>query len=282
MKVIHPGLFTTIQDKGRVGFSKFGISQSGAMDQKSFKLANALLGNEENCAVIEWVLQPPKLQFTEPAIICLTGANIDACINEKSVRLNHQIQVCKGDILSFNICKNKVYGYVGIKNGFLSEVVFKSRSFFKGITKRECFHKDDLILYKSYTNFEDHFSSISKTVLNTNYDVLHVFLGPEFERLSLSQKELLLGSEFTVSNIRSRMAIQLEENLNNDLPSMLTSPVLPGTIQLTPSGKLMVLMRDCQVTGGYPRVLQLRLEDIDILAQMRTGAKLRFHFLQFT
>ena len=72
------------------------------------------------------------------------------------------------------------------------------------------------------------------------------------------------------------MAYQLQESLENSLEPILTSGVLPGTVQLTPSGKLIILMRDCQTTGGYPRVLQLKESAINILAQKYTGQQIRF------
>ena len=81
---------------------------------------------------------------------------------------------------------------------------------------------------------------------------------------------------FTISSDNSRMGYRLNETIPNNFESMLTSGVLPGTVQLTPSGKLIVLMRDCQVTGGYPRVLQLSENAINILAQKTTGDQLRF------
>jgi allophanate hydrolase subunit 2 len=68
----------------------------------------------------------------------------------------------------------------------------------------------------------------------------------------------------------------LNETIPNTLPSILTSAVLPGTVQLTPSGKLIILMRDCQVTGGYPRVLQVSEESINRLSQKITGDKIQF------
>ncbi len=94
--------------------------------------------------------------------------------------------------------------------------------------------------------------------------------------LSAKQKGVFNSTEFAISTNNSRMGYQLNELLENDFSSMLTSAVLPGTVQLTPSGKLIVLMRDCQVTGGYPRVLQLTEKSINSLAQKTTGDSFRF------
>ena len=75
------------------------------------------------------------------------------------------------------------------------------------------------------------------------------------------------------------MAYQLEKEINNQLEPIITSHVLPGTVQLTPSGKLIILMRDAQTTGGYPRILQLAETAINILSQKYTSNKLRFNLI---
>ena len=99
---------------------------------------------------------------------------------------------------------------------------------------------------------------------------------PEFDRLSEKQKQQIENGEFKVSKNNNRMAYQLEPMVENDLEPILSAPVLPGTVQLTPNGNLIVLTRDCQTTGGYPRVLQLMESAINMLAQKTTGNTLKF------
>jgi allophanate hydrolase subunit 2 len=94
--------------------------------------------------------------------------------------------------------------------------------------------------------------------------------------LSLYQQRLLFENTFSISKDISRMGYRLNELIVNDVPTLLTSSVLPGTVQLTPSGTLIILMRDCQVTGGYPRILQLSEKAIDILSQKTTKQKFNF------
>lgn len=278
MKILKPGLYTTIQDLGRYGYGKYGVPRSGAMDQKSYKFANMLLGNNENDAVLEWTSIPPVLQFHGATSISLTGAISSAFLNGKPVPLHHQIKVEQNDVLEFGFCEKGVYGYVGIRGGFLSPIVLQSRSFFKTITEPFICAKNHEFSYQIHDSFSSHFSAIATPDFQINSNRIKIYTGPEFDQLSKNQKVFLLDKEFTISNTRNRMAIQLEERLSNDLLSMLTSPVLPGTIQLTPSGKLIVLMRDCQTTGGYPRVLQLAEEAINLIAQKRVGEKIFFHF----
>ena len=89
--------------------------------------------------------------------------------------------------------------------------------------------------------------------------------GPEYDILDDKQLEKLFAKEFTVSKENNRMAYQLDETIEGHTVSLLTSATLPGTVQLTPGGKLIILMKDGQTTGGYPRILQLSEEAICVL-----------------
>ena len=109
---------------------------------------------------------------------------------------------------------------------------------------------------------------------------VEVYEGPEFKFFSETQKEHLRNSTFSIDQNNNRMAIQLQEQLQNDLKPIITGPVVPGTVQLTPSGKLIVLMRDCQTTGGYPRILQLSDKGIRTIAQKLTNENINFSFQQ--
>ncbi|MBQ4805293.1 biotin-dependent carboxyltransferase family protein [Aquimarina sp. MMG015] len=276
VELLSSGMYTTIQDGGRFGYSKYGVPKSGAMDLLSFFLANAILNNDENSAVIEWTVVPPVLKFHGDTIVSITGVICDPYLNDVRCKMNSQIKIVNGDVLKFKNVRNGVYGYVGIFSGFLSEFVLGSRSQYNQITKFSRLFKNDMIAYDRISRFSTSNSLISNTVFWNELDSLHVYKGPEFDMLSETQKDILLNHDFTISDIRNRMAISLEESLENDLSSMLSSPVLPGTVQLTPSGRLIVLMRDCQTTGGYPRILQLTKESINVIAQKRTGDQMCF------
>lgn len=278
---ITSGLYTTIQDKGRFGFSEFGVPKSGVMDQRSFFLANALLGNDKNCAALEWTMISPKLLFSARSIIVCTGAICDPFINGKQNKMNTRILIEKDDVLEFKNVKNGCWGYVGIYGGFTSEIVMSSRSFYKNVTKSSVLKKGNIVPYGVIESNVFNFSSVKVEAFWKKSDWIDVYPGAEYDQLLRNEKESLFNSKFTISNVRSRMGIQLKEGFSNVLPSMLTSPVLPGTVQLTPSGKIIVLMRDCQTTGGYPRILQLTKEAINFLAQKREGDCVRFRLVGF-
>lgn len=277
LKVIADGVYASIQDLGRFGYANVGVPIAGVMDHDSAKLANLILHNSKDDAVVEITLGGSSFQFLKETVICICGADLNAIINDKKVLCNHPVKVKKESVLIF---KNPNYGvraYLAVKGGFLNKKVLGSRSFLKEVTKSYVLRKDDEILYSESEVVDNQSFSCVKVnqehFLNTK---VAVYKGPEFTVLSKTQKRQLENIEFTISKDNSRMGYRLEETIENDLDPILTSAVMPGTVQLTPSGKLIVLMRDCQVTGGYPRVLQLTDNAFNILAQKTTYDTFKF------
>jgi len=275
VKVINPGIYSTIQDLGRLGFQKFGVPISGVMDSYSAKLANAILKNDDNDAVMEITIKGPVLEFQTKTAICITGADLSPILNSNSIQNNIPILVKKGDVLSFGRLNHGVRTYLSILGGFQTSLVMKSRSMYKNITESQVIKKDDSLPINENRNA----FNFNSTFVDTNYlksDVVEVFQGPEFNKLSENVKKRLFSQKFAISQNNNRMAYQLNELVKNNLQPIITSLVLPGTVQLTPSGKLIVLMRDCQTTGGYPRILQLSEQGINTLAQKFTNDTIEF------
>ncbi|THV58276.1 biotin-dependent carboxyltransferase family protein [Flagellimonas alvinocaridis] len=277
LKVLKSGFFTTIQDLGRFGYRDIGVPISGAMDTDSVKKANLLLENDPNAAVLEITMTGPTLQFDAPTAICLSGANISATLNNIPVENYQVVQVSSGDILSYGKLEAGLRGYLAVKGGFLTEKVLQSRSQYFPVTSKKRIKDGDGIPYEkaayspmiSEVKIENHF--LAKE--------LEVFKGPEFDILSDTQLADIFSKPFTVSKENNRMAYQLKEVIPGHEVSMLTSGTLPGTVQFTPAGRLIILMKDGQTTGGYPRVLQLSEQAMDILAQKKMGDKLSFRLV---
>ena len=108
--------------------------------------------------------------------------------------------------------------------------------------------------------------------------LLNVFKGPEFNLLNTKAKKYLFKTKFTI-RANNRMAYNLEEKLPVRLKSIVSSPVLPGSVQLTPSGKIIILHRDCQTSGGYPRILQLDKKSLNHLSQLKSNEKIKFNII---
>lgn len=281
VKVIKSGFYSTIQDFGRIGYQHLGVPYSGVMDCYSASIGNAILGNNKYAAVIEMTMVGATLQFNCNTNICITGADMSPKINSNAIKLCKAISVKSGDVLSFGKANYGFRSYLAVSGGFKAEVVMKSRSMYKGITNAFVLKKNDGLPISSTTLSISKNASIKVTKNHFTSKIIEVFKGPEFAFLSNEQQEKMLSKSFTISKENNRMAYQLNESLANNLQPIITSSVLPGTVQLTPSGKLIILMKDCQTTGGYPRILQLKEGSVDILAQKFTGQSISFNLLEY-
>ena len=274
IKVLKEGLFTTIQDIGRFGYKNIGVPVSGSMDQTSAKLANLLLGNDESSAVLEMTLVGPTLEFMNDTYISITGADMNPSLNKQKVLQNKPLFVNKGDILYLSHSSNGMRSYLGIKGGFNSEKKLGSKSFYRGITKREKLIKNDKIKFSKVTSSTMKMNkSINDFKINRK-NKINVFKGPEFDLLDSNSKDIIFNTDFTIG-INNRMGYNLVEPIENSISSIISSHVMPGTDQLTPSGRLIILCRDCQTSGGYPRVLQLDKSSMDSLSQKTIGETIK-------
>lgn len=280
VQLIKPGYFDSIQDLGRFGYAAIGVPVSGVMDEASANLANALIRNGKQNAVLEMSLTGPTLLFQKGAIIAIAGADMSPMLNGVPVKMQTKLFVKTGDILAFG---KAVYGcrsYLAVKNGFKTEYKLNSYSAFNNITDLVKLNKGVILpIGKQLKFFRIGHSSIKVDLQHFNTDVIEVYKGPEFELLTPKQQDFILSNDFQITK-NSRMGYQFIDV--SDLAhkhEIITSAVMPGTVQLTQSGKLMALMKDCQTTGGYPRVLQLSNDAISILAQINANQKIKFKII---
>jgi len=272
IKVIQPGLFTTIQDGGRHGFRNIGIPTSGFMDQESAWAANELVKNNKDESLLEVTLTGPTLIFNCNCVISITGGDFNPLINNLPVKMYQSINVSSGDILKLNNTINGARSYIAISGGLNVKSLFGSKSFFSNISDSYHLKKGDEI--KVSKKSETQILKWDKLKFNLNR-FMKVFRGPEYDLLSTNSKKKLFKNEFTI-NTNNRMAYNLEEKLQVDTKTIISSPVLPGSVQLTPSGKIIILHRDCQTTGGYPRILQLDTNSLNNLSQLKSNDKIKF------
>lgn len=278
LRVLKSGFFTTVQDIGRFHFRNKGVPVSGSMDQISVHKANSLLENDVSASVLEITMTGPTLIFEEDTFIVLAGANMSATLNNLPIQNYKVYQVDVGDILSYGKLENGFRAYMAIKDGFKVTSILGSRSFYKPITAENRILDGDVIPYEPTKLFQPKISELKiDSFLDEN--ILEVYRAPEFDLLNDKQLEALFANDFTVSKENNRMAYQIKEPIMGHSTNMLTSGTLPGTVQLTPSGKLIILMMDGQTTGGYPRIIQLSDKAISILAQKREGDRVAFKLI---
>lgn len=278
LKVLKSGFYTSVQDLGRFHYREKGVPTSGVMDELSVFKANTLLENEGSDAVLEITMTGPTLFFEEETYIVLAGAEMSATLNNLPISNYKVYQIDIGDILSYGRLVAGFRGYLAVKGGFRPKSIYGSISFFKPITFANRLMDGDIVPFQYNEIFKPKISEIKVDSFLAE-TVLEVHRAPEFDMLTNTQLEVLFSKEFTVAKENNRMAYQLNELLPEHTTSMLTSATLPGTVQLTPAGKLIILMKDGQTTGGYPRILQLSDKAIAILAQKREGASISFNLV---
>ncbi len=279
IELLSSGFYTSIQDLGRFEYTHFGVPLSGAMDQKLSAFSNLLVGNDKNTPVIEMTFAGPKIKFKSSCIIALTAVNATGTLNDEPLIFNKQIGINKDDILQVHQIETRAY--MSIKGGFKIEKSLGSYSQYQGVTKTQKLSKGDTL----QLNSPDHVLDTKHAGVNIEFsryrsETIEVFRLPEYDLLSDTLKTQL-QQNFSVSSKSNRMAYQLDEHIENQLEGIRSKPILPGTVQLTPQGNLMILMRDAQVTGGYPRIFQLTENSINILAQKPPKAQIKFKMIDF-
>ena len=275
IKFISKGLYTTIQDDGRFGYRNIGVPSSGYMDRESAQTANLIIDNPINNPVIEATLIGPTIKFEKSTFICITGSDFNPMLNESRISLYTPVKVNKGDILKIN---NSSFGsrcYISIKGGIKVDKVLGSKSYYPQISDSSIIEKGDEFKFETNKSEPNYKLINQKFELNKN---LKVFKGPEFNSLNKGSINKIIDQEFSIG-INNRMAYNLKEKIQAGTTSIISSPVIPGTVQLTPSGQMIILHRDCQTTGGYPRILQLDEKSLNNLAQLRIGDKIKFEIV---
>ena len=274
IEVKYPGLFTTVQDEGRFGYRSKGIPTSGAMDLQSYRIANQLLNNASGKPALEFTQIGPTLYFHARTNVVLTGGKYEATLNGKLVPHSAPFVVKAGSELSIGKLISGNYGYIGVEGGFYAQDILGSSSYCPNINETaKCTKETKFIFVRSTKEYMVKNAKVITEGLNKNNQI-RVEKGPEFHLLSKEVQKKIFSEHFTVGVNSSRMAIELNHTLKFNVSDILTAPVQPGTVQLTPSGSLMVLMRDAQTTGGYARILQLSEESINRLAQTGIGKKI--------
>lgn len=282
LEVLDGGLFTTIQDMGRPGFRKFGVPTSGAMDIKSFQLTNRLVGNPEDFPVLECTMKGGKYRFREEAIIAVTGASMNPKIGGKEVGQNESLKINAGDELELGFSTRGCRSYISIKGSLKIKKVMDSYSTYtigkfggfsgRALKSGDVLEWDQIIFSKPIQK-----APIDQIPYFSSKVSVRIMKGVEWDWISKASQEEFISSRFKVSSKSNRMGIRLQ-GLTLEVPDrqMISSPVVPGIIQLPKSGNPIILMQDGQTIGGYPRIAKVLDEDIWRLGQVKAGDKVSF------
>lgn len=279
IELLSSGFYTSIQDLGRFGYTDFGVPVSGAVDQKLARFANLLVGNTPDQAVMEMTFIGPKLKFTKAQTIAITAPKAKVYLNGKTAAINHQLSIKPNDIVEVKSIQNRAY--LSVSGRLITEEKLGSQSQYSSVTAKAKLKKGDSFkVDENQNNFHKKHASVNYDSSFYDSNIIEVYTLPEYQNLSRNEKEILLTKAFTISEQSNRMAYQFNETLKNDLEGINSVPVMPGVVQLTPEGKLMILMRDAQVTGGYPRLFQLSEDSINLLVQKPIKSQIKFKILK--
>jgi antagonist of KipI len=289
IKIIKPGVLTSLQDGGRHGHRSMGIGSSGAMDIFAMKLANYLCGNDEQHAVIEINFPAPVILFQQDAVISLTGAHLAATINEKAIPVWTTLFVKKDAVLKFRQSLSGAKAYLAVHGGWQAQQWMNSYStHLKLEVGGHCgraLQKDDVINFAaaqiSFTENKILAWHISQNELNKIYapeNIIRCIKSAEYDWLDEESKQNFEQNNFIISNQSDRMGYRLTGNslLSQQPAALISSAVDAGIVQLLPDGNCIVLMADHQTTGGYPRIASVIKANLPKLAQLSAGKKMFF------
>jgi len=291
------GLLDTIQDIGRWGYQKSGISVAGAMDPFSYTVGNLLLGNKPGDASMEITLLGPRLRFTKPTYIALTGGDLQPKLNGCSISMWRPIYVKEGDLLTLDSARIGCRTYLSILGGFQTPPFLHSRSTYligkMGGLEGRAIRKGDTLPYQSLDEKTLNDKILNeKRSLRSSYQlsqrlipdfddpepIIRVIPGPQREAFTQEGWETFIEKPYAVSNEMDRMGIRLQGPvIKHQEPADILSEAIPfGAIQVPADGQPIILMADRQTTGGYTKIGTVCSVDFSILAQLRPGQKIRF------
>ena len=282
LEIIDPGMFTTIQDEGRFGFRRYGIPDSGAMDGKAYDEANRLTGTKRGHPVIEFTLNGGTVVFKTDAIIALTGADMSPLLNDEPITMYASHQITEGDILKLGYAIRGCRSYLSMKGLLHSENVFGSYSTFEkagigGYKGRKLKTGDVLSWSEEHSKFGENRTPPKDIPYYSSKVNLHLIKGPEWDWFSENEREEMFKKEFRVSSNSDRMGIRLVgTGIKVPDRQLISSPVIPGIIQVPGKGDPIILMNDGQTIGGYPRIAKVPDSELWRLGQVKPGDTIRF------
>ena len=282
IEVIEPGLFTTVQDRGRHGFQRFGVPVSGAMDQFALRAANLLAGNDENAAALEMTVIGPTLEFKGDAVVAVTGADLSAMLDGSPMPRWEAVNVAAGSRVSFHGMADGIRGYLAVSGGIDVPEVMGSRSTyvkggFGGLNGSAVSAGDVLDTLDTGGPARAFPPDFQAPVYGTEHE-LRVILGPQDHAFDDEAISTLLGSTFTVSLDSDRMGYRLEgpQIAHKGSPDIISEGNAPGAVQVSGDGVPTVLMADRGTTGGYTKLATVITADVGRLAQAVPGESVRF------
>lgn len=285
IKILDAGLLTTVQDLGRYGFQRYGVSASGVMDEYSAKIANKLVGNKVGEAVLETTLKGVQIEFLQNTVVAITGGNCDVTLNGTKIELWQSYLVNRGDILKMGICRSGLRNYLAFAGGIDVPIIMNSKSTnlkakVGGFNGRKLMTGD--ILSVGVGSLEAPLTLNKHYIPTYSKDIkVGVILGQQDDHFTEAGIKTFLNENYTVTQESDRMGIRLSSVSGATIEykngaDIISDGITFGAIQVPGSGQPIVMMADRQTTGGYTKIGNVISSDLAKLAQATPGTKVKF------
>lgn len=292
---IRAGFLTSVQDLGRTGLREFGVSLGGALDAHGLRVANLLAGNDEAAAGLEITFGGLRLRFADERIIAWCGGDFAAQIGAAALPSGHPGLVRGGEEFFIESPTLGCRAWVAISGAVDVPMVLGSRSTdlrarFGGVNGRPLSDGQEFPLGTNAGRSQTLIEKLRNQKIapwKPPHDwsstarrepILRFIRGSDSNRFNASALERLTTEAFVVSPDSDRMGVRLDGlalERSNDV-DLLSEAVAPGTVQVPPSGKPILLLNDCQTIGGYPKIAHVITVDLGIAAQLRASDRVRF------
>lgn len=289
IKIINPGMHSTIQDNGRTAYREFGLPISGAMDERSFHLANWLVRNDLNEGLIETTFQGLEIEFLSSTIFAVCGGNMSPELNGKKILNWRSYKAQSGMRLVLTRLSNGSRAYISFAGGFRIDPMLGSLSTYTkgnigGYRGRELNKGDVIPLFPAIPHlFRNRkvpeglipdFQSLSE---------FRVVQGVNFDLFSKEAINDFQASEFKISSKSDRMGLRLNGQLIKAKTDkqIISFGIHPGTIQVPGDGNPIIMGMDCQTVGGYPQIANIISIDIPMVGQLKPGDRIKFRIVSY-
>lgn len=283
IRVVRPGLLTTVQDRGRWGHQSAGVPVAGPMDWFSSRLANALVGNDADAATLEVTLIGPELIVDADTVVAICGADFEVSCDDAVAPMNASFVVRRGARLRFGRRRAGTRAYVAVAGGLLTPPVLGSRathllSRMGGHHGRALVVGDELPIASMSTPSHPPRRALGLTLPSKGRVAARVLPGAQHDWFTDEAWTTLIGTAFRVSPRSNRMGYRLEgPPLARQIDAeLLSEPLAEGAIQVPAAGEPILLMADRQTAGGYPKIANVILADLPLVGQLAPGDAIEF------
>lgn len=280
--VLNSGMFTTVQDLGRKDYQAYGIPLAGAMDAYAAKVANIMAGNDENEALLEFTITGGSYRFDSDMLIALTGADMNATCEGHPLKNWATHKIKKGDVVTFAFVSKGCRSYMAVAGGLDIPLVMDSasthtRSKLGGFDGR-ALKKEDVLMVKESAYDRETVLPEAYLPVYESTPVIRVMPGPQDDYFTGNAFFALTEGDYMLEADSDRMGYRLSGNAikHKDTADIISDALFRGAVQVPGNGQPIIMLSDCQTTGGYTKLCFVISADLDVLAQCKPGDKIKF------